>query len=697
MGAKQIERLNRDPKIIKLYSDADNLYTKSLEMKRRFARQWFVNLSYLLGHQWLGFGSNGQIYDLLNQRFSADGRIRMVENQVIINVFKMVARILRSDPILDVVPNSTDPEDYFKARGSQKFLRYLWETLDFKGEILPRLILDVCTYGTGFLKVYWDKDAGEDIYLPKMTKKDITVTTEDENGESVPVIGDDGEYMSESRYIEEYDENGEPITEAIRTGEVAVDVIPPFDMHVNPECQNWDEAEKIVQQKERSVEYVEEKYDIKLAADADETKAGSGYENRIRRLLFSESEYETYERKSVVIKEYYEKPSKKYPKGRFAIMGGGKVLEYDEKYPYGEIPYTPFWFFKINNRVWGEPLTSHLIAPQKQLNVVLSKLVSNTKLMSNPKWLVPKGSGMKNSALTEREGEVIEYEPNLTGVKPEQITASPIPNYVEGLYTKLKQGIMDIASQHEVSQGRVPPGVEAASAIMALQESDDLVISTVIKGIERSYEKTGSMLLRRARDFYNENRQVKIIGKNNELDEVFMFSKSDLESSDDVKVRSASGLPVSKSGKMQVVFDLVNRGILDPKAHQKLILHLIDIPEIDAELGVNDNHAKLEDMMMQSGQQMPVTDWQNDEIHLTIHNDFMNSQIYMKLDPKIQQVFMQHREMHKQNIVKKGIEMNQLQGMMQSGGVPAPGPVVPGGMPPQQSEGMPPEGGEMIA
>lgn len=258
---------------------------------------------------------------------------------------------------------------------------------------------------------------------------------------------------------------------------------------------------------------------------------------------------------------------------------------------------------------------------------------------------------------------------------------------------------MDISSQHEVSQGRVPPGVESGPAIMALQESDELILSPVIKGIEKSYERTGEMLLRRAKQFYKEERKIKIIGENNQLDEVYMFNQADLQDQIDVRVRSASGLPITKSGKMQTVFDLVNRGILNPQNDRKVILHLLDIPEINEEIGVDEKMAKLELIFMSEGQPAQVMDWQDHVVHLMVHEEYMNGQEFLKLPEEIKQGFVEHRNLHKQAMVEKQAEEMAMQQQAQNlamQAVPPPAPPMgPEGMPPQGQEQMPPEAGGM--
>lgn len=694
---KKLEELQRKPYIQDLISDSDKLFIDSVNNKRRFSRTWFINLAYLLGHQWLGFGLNGEIYDLLQQEYARDGRVRMVENQIIVSAFKMVARILRSEPILDVIPNSNSLKDIESSKCGEKILTYLWEKLCFLDETLPKLILDTVIYGTSFLKVYWDKEAGDDLYLPKVEKIEIPKTILDEDGFEIQVKDQSGKPVMNTKYVEQIDELGEKMYEQIRTGEVSVDVISPFDMHFNIEAQRFDDALKIIQQKDRNLEYVEDKYKVLLSKESSGSQNYSRYENKIKRLLWSDAEYTVPERNSIIVKEYYEKPSRKYPKGRFSIMAGGKVLEYAEEYPYGEVPYVPFYFFQLNNRLWGESLISHMVPLQKQLNMVSSKLISNTKLMSNPKWLVPKGSGIKQSSFTEREGEIINYNADLTGSKPQQIQGVPIPSYVENLYGKLKQGIMDISSQHEVSAGRVPPGVESSTAIMALQESDDLILSPIIKSIERSYGHVGSMMLRRVKQFYEESRKIKIVGENNVLDEIYMFNKSDLQDSYDVKVRSASGLPLTKSGRIQTVFDLVQRGILDPQSQQKMIMHMIDLPEINMELGIHTKQAMLENIMLKEGRPAPVTEWQDQDAHLKILEDFMNTQEYSRLSNTIKDLFINHRLEHED--MRLGLQAKMLadqqkvqilaQQMVQPQGgqaMPSPGAA---GMPPNMQGELP--------
>jgi hypothetical protein len=74
---------------------------------------------------------------------------------------------------------------------------------------------------------------------------------------------------------------------------------------------------------------------------------------------------------------------------------------------------------------------------------------------------------------------------------------------------------------------------------------------------------------------------------------------------------------------------------------------------------------------------IPVYEWYDDDIHLLIHEEFMKSPEFEKLDPQIKNAFVMHRMAHQfnqqQKMAKQVAQAATMQNMLGGGG--------PGGSP----------------
>lgn len=92
---------------------------------------------------------------------------------------------------------------------------------------------------------------------------------------------------------------------------------------------------------------------------------------------------------------------------------------------------------------------------------------------------------------------------------------------------------------------------------------------------------------------------------------------------------------------------------------------------------------------------IPVNTWDNHEVHIEIHNLFRKRQEFENLDPRLQEEFERHVEMHRSALgMPPTINPEQMRQMMQIQALmPAP-PALEGGVPTNEPGAMPAEGTE---
>lgn len=252
--------------------------------------------------------------------------------------------------------------------------------------------------------------------------------------------------------------------------------------------------------------------------------------------------------------------------------------------------------------------------------------------------------------------------------------------------------------------------------------------------IELATQKTARQSLILAVQYWDEPRLVKATGIDQIISARFL-ARSDLKNGTDIRMEAGSSLPVSKAARNAFFMDLINRGII-PGDKGLELLNLPNMRSYYAIIKVDENQATRENIRlrqtdpaeitaareeaeMQKGQQLiqmgfvdemgqpdemsarqdpviaqlldqldkpmlPVNDWDNNEIHIYIHQRFMKSQAFENMDPAIQDEFIRHVEEHK--AVQQSQQLTQLMMGGTTGGMPEL-EGMPGGMPGGESEG----------
>jgi hypothetical protein len=176
------------------------------------------------------------------------------------------------------------------------------------------------------------------------------------------------------------------------------------------------------------------------------------------------------------------------------------------------------------------------------------------------------------SEVTNAPGSIIEYEKNTTR-EPKMVQPPSVGTEVIRNLEMLDDEFYFISSQSEatLTTNKQLSGV----ALSYMIEEDMSKIAPTVRNFHRCKEGYMSYILKLVKIFYDVPRSIKYTDKNNAI-QVVRFKGSEL-STTDVKIVAGSSLPSSKSAKIQVVFDLINNGILNPQANLKTILKMLDL------------------------------------------------------------------------------------------------------------------------
>jgi len=605
-------------------SELNDLYKKSMEERLHHEIQWYKNMSFYLGRQWLVWSKKRQ--SLVDLAQDPGWRVRMTTNYTINFVQSKVAMLLKNKPIWNVYSMTDDMSDREGAKISQQFLDYFWRHENVNDEV-KKMAHHGLIYGSGFLKAFWDVDAG-------------------------PAIPDP--------------ETEEPIV----LGDVNIKCVSPFEIFVDPEARSpyIRDLKWLIHAYRIGVDEFEIKYGLKASAESVEE---NGIEKQYMNLVKSSGnvednpmhgnseELEEY----VTIKEYYENPSPKHPQGRFILYTSEHLL-FAGALPDGKIPISKFDDLFVPDRFWGMSTVEQLMPLQTEYNRTRSQILENRNLMSNPKWIAPRDAIQDLDAISAEPGEIVYYNA-IQGIAPPSPMSMPSPPpYVFAQEERILQDMMAVTGISDVSLRSAPPtGVESGRAMALLAEKDETRMAPTVQSWENSLAFIGKCTLQLVKYNYMDERAIRIIGADNTARLLYMKG-SDLSAPEDIDVTIGQGLGFSRLARIELLLEMFDRGIMQDPNKLLSLLEFGDDKDLYEEQNMDKNNAAMENIQMTQGVQVPdPTIIENHNVHLEVHRKFIKSEDFKMVPPAGQQLLFDHY-MKTNQIVQQQMQQ-QAQMMMQ--------------------------------
>lgn len=658
--------------------------------QERMSYVWMQNIHFLLGDQHIYYNSITRQFEIIPTSRNNDFVPRPITNLFQPLASSIVSILTRNRPTADISPNSMSAIDIGAAKLAKVVQDVKWEDDRMEIKLMEAALWAVCC-GTIFRKDYWDTSYGKIVRVPQteMIQKEvldqygqIMITSQEQ-----PVLGLDGS----------------PTFDELPLGDNAVDIIDPFRMIVDPNATSMDSMAWIAEISVQRLFWIKENF----------AKTGNGYtgeganvteDSNVSTMLELSQRLKTLSTKGsgayggtsslqtnlkgcAVIKELYVRPTKQWPKGQMIVVACGKVL-YRGDSPYYDgttnswHPYTDFRWEIVPGRFWGKSLLEDCIEPQRKLNAIDSLVMLNRKTMVSPQKLIPSGAGIPDGQWSGAPGLQLTYRPiGANGAKPEIIPGVALPQQVFQERQITKEEMFQIARTNEVLQGNNPKGVSTYSALQLLEEQSYATLSPQTHRWEKFIEEGETKKLKLIAMKYREPRpefinKLRVMSKDVTDIEIANFIGSDLRDNCSVRIEAGSTIPRSNEAKRQQLMELAQTGILgdvinNPVNKQKF-LEKMGVSGFDSDFEADVKRANWENDMLENGdaQGVAILPLENHQIHLQIHLNRMKDPSFMRLDPVIQEMFLQHTEQTQTILQQQQIQQAQQQALMQ-GNLPA--------------------------
>jgi hypothetical protein len=585
---------------------------------------------------------------------------KITVNQVYDLTEHWVSQMTRFAPAIAVIPPNTEYNDRIAAKLSKAFIDYLFYINDID-DILEDCARQARLFGEAYLFIEWNKAKGD--YAPGVAEAaelGVRVPLKDPTtGEQI--LGEDKQPL----YID-----SKP-----RVGDVDYNVVLPWHVWVQPK-DKWKNVEWVIKATAIDADALKAEYpNLADQIDSHATNHEYSVDYMTADVNFNE----------ILVFEIYHKSTEFLDKGRYIKLIPGCVLENrDLGYSHGELPVCRLTNIDLPGELHGASFFQNILLLQVVLNNLYSLAYTNIALGSHLYWLVPTGGGVDVSKL-RNSASVIKF----SGTTPPQIANfKTVGAEIWEIIGRVEEKIASISGRQPISQGQVPPGVEAGIAMTFLEEQENQRANVDIKKHNAFIKKIARLSLAVAGDKYKQDdgRTVRIVGKNNAFS-VKALEVAKLGGPYDIRVQRTTALSESKSGRLSQILALEGRfpGMLP---HEQ-VLDMLDLANDQkyydlATVAVQSAEHENEQMLDGQVPSAPES-FEEHLVHWYSHvKNIQSSSFKSDVPPEIKQIHYDHIEAHEYFMFEKAKtnmlfkqKLDQLDGFPIFS-IPIPG-IAPGG------------------
>ena len=564
-----------------LVREVTEKFAERQKQRRMLERGWELNMNFLSGNQYVGITPAGELEEEQPRYY---WQCREVFNHIAPAIDTRCAKLAQVRPVMSVRAATGEEGDMRTAKISSNVLRSVLEECSFD-ETMARAAVWSETCGTSFYKVLWDASA----------------------------------------------RGGE--------GGVCIAAVPPFEIY--PEdlsCERVEDQPSIIHARAMPVAEISERYGIKAAPEKAEFPlapyaAASNFAGGLGRGALPVRE------DCALVIEYYEKPTRAYPKGRFLAVAGGR-LAYEGELPYcnGEAgergyPFAKQCALEFSGAFFGGSIIDRMIPVQRAFNAVKNRKHEFLNRLTAGVLAVEDGSVDTEELIEEGlpPGKVLVYRQGAPA--PKMLAPDSLPSEFQQEEERLLDEFILVSGVSELSsttQNRTH--VTSATGLQLLIELDDTRLAVTTDSIRRAVKKVGRQVLRLMRQFAGKRRLMRMTGEGKKV-EMYYFSSADI-SSDDVVFETENEGAVSPSRRRSLIYEMYDNGLFAgedgsvPEETRERVLDALGFGGLDSARGLKPLHrnkAAEENLRLAEGEEVYADFYDDDDAHISEHTRFLLS------------------------------------------------------------------------
>lgn len=625
----------------KLVAEIYTAYEQRRMMRRPYEINWYINASALRGFPDVRFNVDT---DKIEVRQEPKHRQRKRINYIKAKYIARVAKYTKSPPNPTVIPATSDREDIFNARASQKALEYITR----KGNIRQRF-MQVNQWspitGKAFWAIRWDDDA-----IGLAPTKSVT------DGTVMPTMG-----------------------------EVKVDFVSAFEfLPADPGIETLGDQPQVMRVKMVKVADLEARFpefEGKIPGESRDTELFF-YQRQIADLGTRQvghgartgTEDDGEDKPYVLRIERFVKPCAEYPHGHYAVVAGHQLLKEMDELPGGFMavtpenpyPFTEFVDDVAPGQFWPDAFVERLVPLQSEYNEYRSKLAENLALHFFPKLVVWNQMGLAPDAYTSEGGERLDVN-YIPGIPMMQfLQPASVVGDAWNIIQHVKKEFDDVSLIYPSSTG----GTGSASSgyqTSLLQEAADQVHGPAIQRNAMALEEAYLKIRHLMKAGYDVPRMITIAGRNN-IPEVYQFKSDSIDENADIRIEPDTMMPPLRSARLDMIRQWAGEGLMgniqDPQVLKRIhdMSRMGGFQEFDIDQDQRDREqSQYENILMTQNMALPKPQpWENHQEHWEAHTDLFKSPETQSWTPEQWQQNVWHAIVHLNYI-------NPQQAMMMAG------------------------------
>ena len=635
-------------------------------------RQIEENIRMLAGQQW------SVRSDLLNKwvnitEFLTDEerrwRQRPVVNRLLFWFMLTHARATENPPVITFQPSTGDRHDAELAEVMDTIYKSLWQNMDML-DVVDRLFSWLIPGGIAYIKTRLDTSRGpmREWIAPTMIEGPdgpVFVPAAPFNAEGEPLIALNGGVA-------------EPTGEAFAEpeGELDVQVLSPLEVRGQWGPNPWHKKRWHIH---RSLLSREEVFDIwGVEVEPDTFGPNVEHNDELRRLLFGSGFFgaagndPTGGGTSTVVKdgfvtvdEFWHGPTRMFPEmeqtdsspgGRLLTVASNKVL-YDGVRPAyfkGAGPLQQFEFVRLPGRPNATSPQEMLNPLQRTYNRGYAQILEHRNLTTNPITVIDDQAGVEPEQIENKPGLIIKLMMR-QGVEPIKYVQPPrLGDDVYKVQAMVRDEIQFLGNL-EGTRGEPPTRDASGELVKELRFNTDRFLGPTMRRAVVSLGRVVEDWIAYLPLVWDEEKYIAWAGEDQVTRTVTVFPEMFAQGTVNVQPDIESMLPEGRGERQQRVFLMYQSGLLgDPAdpATRRIFFELSKFPHMGRTHrpgGIDRVTAEQENGRMVRGAtaaEIPVLEWYDHEVHVEMHEQFMKSPEFLKLDPQIQEAFARHRQVH---------------------------------------------------
>ena len=672
--ALDVRQLAAEPEEQKSREEEERGTVEELEQKWSMAdnavkdtfRLWKENISFIEGMQWIRVRESA----MLNVQGISRNRIRIADNRLLDHARRLHARLDQVSYSPTVVADSLDDGDRQAARAGGGLLRWFDKKFGVKRE-RRHLNWWVVVCGQGYVETYFDPQAGNLVSVPELDTEGNPVMED--------AVDDVGQPITEPEYDDLGNEIGvraqrRPVTRLEPEGNVGFMVRSPFAIRRDPRFQDWRKLRWIFIEEVAAKEEVLDRFKD-MVPELDKRLPSAQYQTTpwLPELVAETTDVMGLPKQRPLVKDvvtlrrYYERPSSRFPRGRFVIYAGNVIFySGDMPTPNLDFPIVPFSYM---GRPWyleGKGAVDAAKALQRLYNRILSRFAEHLVRLPAGWLLVPVTSGIPKRSFTSETGSIIRYVPG--GGEP-KFVFPPFGGlaWYDRFLSRLEVSMEERMALPPAVRGQLPKGARAARTVELLQEAADAIQAPVLNDLASSWEQFYMMALMFMHKHFTIDRMVRLLGED-KYSEVMEFKGEtiyrDWTDRLSVKVEAGESLPSSKMMRLEFILTLAARHqFFGQPGTPDYVRKLAEALDIDAGFMKQDSDidvsiAEDENIRIMKGDEVPVREIDDHLTHIRVHLMHLKRLVVARKDEEAERL-MPHLNQHTDIVTRMAQDASQ--------------------------------------